>query len=154
MLKKWLVFVAKNTAGHSYLIIHMRSYCMEIDVDWTSLCLLSCGTSGICLTMGKGTHHHDVQNGICLSQPFEDWMLEIMASCMRLCGLASHEWPNSCNLNLYMAAWMHHSASSWTFLDWGARNFFFAPHRNRHFVLGQLSDWYVFAFPSEGAYML
>lgn len=34
--------------------------------------------------------------------PFTDWMLEIMASCMRLCGLASHEWPNSCNLNLYM----------------------------------------------------
>ena len=67
----------------------------------------SCGSSGICLTMGKG------YTTMTYSTEFvapEDWMLEIMASCMRLCGLASHEWPNSCNLNLYMAAWLHYVA--------------------------------------------
>ncbi|CAK9116247.1 unnamed protein product [Durusdinium trenchii] len=34
---------------------------------------------------------------------FTDWMSEVMSSCMPLCGLPSAaDWPNSCNLNLYM----------------------------------------------------
>ncbi|CAE7938792.1 Alkbh3 [Symbiodinium sp. KB8] len=37
-----------------------------------------------------------------LPAPFPDWMDEVMSVCMPLCGLPMHQWPNSCNLNLYM----------------------------------------------------
>lgn len=36
-------------------------------------------------------------------EPYPDWMQEILAACMPLCGLTRPtEWPNSCNLNLYI----------------------------------------------------
>lgn len=35
------------------------------------------------------------------AQTFPPWMNEIMRTYMPLCGLKPHEWPNSCNLNLY-----------------------------------------------------
>jgi len=38
-----------------------------------------------------------------LPKPFPSWMTKVMAACMPLCGLsAPDEWPDSCNLNLYM----------------------------------------------------
>ncbi|CAJ1328829.1 unnamed protein product [Effrenium voratum] len=34
---------------------------------------------------------------------YPDWMTDILAACMPLCGIQQpEEWPNSCNLNLYM----------------------------------------------------
>lgn len=49
----------------------------------------------------------EIAHMLCMSYACEEWMLDIMTSCMKLCGLASHEWPNSCNLNLYLAPQLH-----------------------------------------------
>ena len=51
----------------------------------------------------------------------QDWMLDIMASCMRLCGLDGHEWPNSCNLNLYLASWSTSKPNSFN-ISWHSQH--------------------------------
>lgn len=43
------------------------------------------------------------------AKQFPDWMHELLQQVMPLCGLSEEEWPNSCNVNLYVNA----DALSW-----------------------------------------
>ena len=33
---------------------------------------------------------------------FPEWMKELLSELMPLCGFKEHEWPNACNVNLYV----------------------------------------------------
>lgn len=36
------------------------------------------------------------------STPFPTWMRELLREVMPLCGFSEEEWPNACNVNLYV----------------------------------------------------
>jgi hypothetical protein len=98
----------------------------------------SCGSSGICLTMGKRIHHHDVQHRICLSHPrigcWRSW--PAVCGCVALpvmSGPTAATWTFTWQLGCTM---LHYVAPFRQLLHWKARNYFVA-HGKRHLVLGQ-----------------